>query len=83
MVMIMYTRLKDLRIDYDISQQELGNLIGISQRTYSHYENGERMIPPDVLCHLAEFYHTSVDYLLDRTDIKDPYPQKASDSQIS
>ena len=72
----MKTRLKDLREDADLSQTALGNAIGIPQRTYSYYENGQRMIPPEVLSHLADFYKTSVDYLLERTDQKEPYPKK-------
>ena len=75
-VMQMNTRLKDLREDADLSQTALGNAIGIPQRTYSYYENGQRMIPPEVLSRLADFYHTSVDYLLGRTDQKEPYPKK-------
>ena len=40
MVMFMYRRLKDLRNDSDLSQKELGEFIGVPQRTYSYYENG-------------------------------------------
>ena len=76
LVIQMYSRLKDLREDADLSQTELGKSIGIPQRTYSYYENGKRMIPPEVLSRLADFYHTSVDYLLGRTDQKEPYPKK-------
>ena len=75
-MMQMNTRLKDLREDADLSQTALGNAIGIPQRTYSYYENGQRMIPPEVLSRLADFYHTSIDYLLGRTDQKEPYPKK-------
>ena len=75
-MMQMKTRLKDLREDADLSQTALGNAIGIPQRTYSYYENGQRMIPPEVLSRLADFYNTSVDYLLGRTDQKEPYPKK-------
>jgi len=71
----MYQRLKDLREDHDLTQEGLGLAIGVPQRTYSYYENGKRMVPPDVLCRLADFYHTSVDYLLGRTDQKQPYPK--------
>ena len=71
----MYQRLKDLREDHDLTQEGLGRTIGVPQRTYSYYENGKRMVPPDVLCRLADFYHTSVDYLLGRTDQKQPYPK--------
>jgi transcriptional regulator with XRE-family HTH domain len=76
LVMNMNQRLKDLREDHDLSQEKLGQAIGVPQRTYSYYENGKRMIPPEILCRLADFYHTSVDYLLGRTDQKDPYPKK-------
>ena len=75
MVMKMYQRLKDLREDADLSQRELGEAIGVPQRAYSYYENGQRMIPPDVLSRLADYYHTSVDYLLGRTNQKKPYPK--------
>ena len=50
--------------------------LGCSQVCYSHYENGKRDIPSDVLLRLSEFYNTSVDYLLGRTDIRTPYPKK-------
>ena len=76
MVMKMNTRLKDLREDADLSQSALGEAIGVPQRTYSYYENGQRMVPPEVLSRLADFYHTSVDYLLGRTNQKEPYPKK-------
>ena len=75
-VMKMNTRLKDLREDADLSQSALGKAIGVPQRTYSYYENGQRMVPPEVLSRLADFYHTSVDYLLGRTNQKEPYPKK-------
>lgn len=76
MVMDVYQRLRDLREDKDLTQQELGEEIGIPQRTYSYYEKGQRMIPPEVLCRLADYYKTSVDYLLGRTDVENPYPKK-------
>ena len=42
--------------------------INVPQRTYAYYESGQRMIPPRVLCALADLYGVSVDYLLERTD---------------
>ena len=68
-----YRRIRDLREDMDLTQAEVGRAINIPQRTYSYYETGQRMIPPQVLCALADFYHVSVDYLLGRTDRKEPY----------
>lgn len=74
--MLMYLRLRDLREDHDLSQRELGEAINVPQRAYSYYERGQHVIPPEVLCRLADYYHTSVDYLLGRTDIQQPYPKK-------
>lgn len=70
MVIIMerYQRIRDLREDRDLTQAQVGEAIHIPQRTYAYYESGQRMIPPHVLCALADFYNVSVDYLLGRTD---------------
>lgn len=71
---MLQRRIRDLREDHDLTQMQVGEAIGVSQRTYSYYESGERMITPQVLCALADFYNTSVDYLLERTDTITPYP---------
>lgn len=74
--MKMYRRIRDMREDQDLTQAQVGNAVGVSQRTYAYYESGQRMIPPQVLCALADFYQVSIDYLLGRTDQKTPYPPK-------
>ena len=61
-------RLKDLREDNDVKQKELAEYLNIKQNTYSQYENGKREIPLDTLCKLADYYNTSVDYLIGRTN---------------
>ena len=71
-----YNRIRDLREDRDLTQSQLGRALNISQRTYSYYENGERAIPIEILSMLADFHNTSVDYLINRTDIKKPYAKK-------
>ena len=63
-----YKRIRDLREDHDLTQAQVGEKINVPQRTYAYYESGERMIPPTVLCALADLYGVSVDYLLERTD---------------
>ena len=68
--MWQYRRIRDLREDLDMTQQEIGGALGFSQRTYAYYESGQRMIPPQVLCALADFHQVSVDYILERTDQK-------------
>ena len=69
--MIKYQRIRDLREDADLTQQQVGAAINVPQRTYAYYESGGRMLPPQVLCALADFYNVSVDYLLGRTDKKE------------
>ncbi len=66
----MYGRLRDLREDKDLSQTQLAKILGMSQTGYSKYETGENDIPTWVLLKLADFYNTSVDYILGRTDKK-------------
>ena len=63
--------IKDLREDHDLKQEDLAKVLNISQRTYSHYENGTRKIPLDILVALADYYGCSVDYLLGRTKKKE------------
>ena len=63
----MYRRLRDLRDDRDLSQTQVAKMLGMSQTGYSKYETGENDIPTEVLIKLANFYGTSIDYLLDQT----------------
>ena len=69
-----YERIRALREDADLTQDKIGKAINVPQRTYAYYESGQRMVPPEVLCALAEYYNVSVDYILGRTD--DPRPYK-------
>ena len=75
MYMEKFQRIRDLREDKDLTQREVGEAINVPQRTYAYYESGERMVPPQVLVALAQFYNVSVDYLLGLTDKKEPYPR--------
>lgn len=72
----MYERIRDLREDHDLTQQELAQVLNCTQVCYSHYENGRRGISPAALETLADYYSVSVDYLMGRTNIKTPYPKK-------
>lgn len=76
----MKTRIKNLREDNDLTQKELSKFLNISQVAYSYYELDRRNIPLDILVQLADYYNTSVDYLLFRTDETDPYPKKKEHS---
>ncbi len=71
----MKTRIRNLREDNDLTQNELSNYLNISQVAYSYYELGKRNIPLELLSKLADYYNTSIDYLLYRTDNIKPYPK--------
>lgn len=75
--MIMYeNRLRDVREDRDLKQRDIAELLKVHQTTYSDYELGRLNIPVAALHALADFYGVSIDYLLGRTNSKDPYPKK-------
>lgn len=67
-MMQKYQRIRDLREDADLTQKQVGEAINVPQRTYAYYGSGQRMVPPQVLCALADFYNVSVDYILGRVD---------------
>lgn len=74
----MKTRIKNLREDHDLTQKQLSKFLSVSQVAYSYYELNRRSIPLDILSKLADFYNTSIDYLLYRTDEITPYPKAGS-----
>jgi transcriptional regulator with XRE-family HTH domain len=59
-------RLRDLREDNDITQNQIALMLNIKQNTYSQYENGKREVPINILWKLADFYDVSIDYLVGR-----------------
>ena len=71
-----HPRLKDLREEHDLKQKEAAAILGIDQRVYSNYETGKRAVPTWFVIQLAEFYHTSTDYILGRATMITPYPYK-------
>ena len=74
--MVELRHLRELREDKDITQTELARRLNLSQTGYSKYETGENGIPTEILIRLSVIYNTSVDYLLDLTDVTAPYPRK-------
>ena len=71
-----FSRIKNLREDNDLTQQNIADMLHISRSTYSAYENGANAFPIEVLIKLSYLYNTSVDYLLGLTDIKTPYERR-------
>ena len=70
----MYERVRKLREEKKLTQANLADMLCVAQTTYSDYERGKLNIPIGSLIRLSEFYHTSIDYLLNRTDERKPYP---------
>lgn len=66
----MYKRIRELREDHDLTQREVAEMLGMSQTGYSKYETGTNDIPTAVLIKLADFYKTSVDYVLGLTNLR-------------
>ena len=58
-----------------MNQMQVAEAIGITQRKYSYLETGRQQWPDELLVRLADFYQTSVDYLLRLTDDPRPYPR--------
>jgi transcriptional regulator with XRE-family HTH domain len=63
-------RLKELRKEKKLSQEDLGEVMNISGRTVSYFEAGERSPSPEILNKLADVFNVSVDYLLGRTSLR-------------
>ncbi|NQP55582.1 helix-turn-helix transcriptional regulator [Streptococcus suis] len=64
----MCRRIKDLREDYDFTQEYLAQYLSCSQSAYSKIEAGKRQLSIDYLIKLSNLYHFSTDYLLDLTN---------------
>lgn len=69
----VYKRIRDLREDHDLNQTKIAKVLGMSQTGYSKYETGENDIPTSILIKLANYYNTSIDYILGQTDNPDRY----------
>ena len=74
----MYERIRNLREEKDLTQTQVATYLKCSQRIYSNYERGEVDIPTVILVKLADFHNTSTDYILNRTNRKEPYPKDYS-----
>ena len=69
----VYTRIRSLREDHDLTQKKIATILNMSQTGYSKYETGENDIPTRILINLSLYYDTSIDYLLGITDEPKPY----------
>lgn len=65
---MIFIRLENLRVDHDLTQQDIADYLGCQREVYRRYEKGTRTIPIDYLIRLAELYHVSIDYLVGREE---------------
>lgn len=68
-----FTRIRDIREDSDLTKKQMGEILGISAQCYSRYERGIRNMPIETLVKIADMFDTSIDYLVELTDVKEPY----------
>ncbi|MBR2718889.1 MAG: helix-turn-helix transcriptional regulator [Clostridia bacterium] len=61
-----FRRLRDMREDADLTQEDIAEYLGIQQTVYSRYERGYQTIPLEHLIRLADYYKVSLDYLTER-----------------
>ena len=64
----MFIRLKELRKNCNLTQNDISKILNITSSQYSLYETGKRQIPVFLLSKLAKFYNTSIDYIVGDTD---------------
>lgn len=64
---MQFQRLEDLRVDHDLTQQQVADILGCQREVYRRYEKGTRTIPVEFLILLADYYHVSIDYLVGRS----------------
>ena len=69
-------RLRDLREDNDLKQEDIAKALKITRQQYQLYESGKRKIPVDLLIELCKFYNISADYILGFTDMLSELPKK-------
>lgn len=75
LVINMYLRIRNLREDADLTQKQIAELLSTNQSNYSKTERGVKALSLEEAVTLAQFYKTSVDYIVGLTDERDPYPR--------
>lgn len=66
-------RLKELRVEKELTQEKLGEIFNVRKGTVSNWENGNRFPDENTIIKLADFFNVSIDYLLGRTNKRQPH----------
>ena len=75
-------RLRELRESNDLMQKDVADALGITQRNYSYFENGHTPLTDDILIKIANFYETSIDYILYQTDVRKRYDKSVIKDKV-
>ena len=78
---MLQKRMKDLRLQRGLTQNEPAAVLRTSREAYSMYENGKRQLSCQGLVQLAQFYGVTADYLLGLSDEPDGIPKLTSDEE--
>lgn len=78
--LLKYERIRSTRIDRDLTQAEIAEILNVKRNTYCQYEIGVINYPLDIVVKLAEFYDVSMDYLVGLTD--DPTPSSRKKKRL-
>ena len=70
-----WRRIEDLRVDHDLTQQNVADILMCKREVYRRYEKGIRELPLSYAIILADYYHVSIDYIVERTSCLQPYPK--------
>ena len=76
-------RLRFLRTEKNLLQEDIGRVIGVSGRAIGNYETEKRKMSPDKIIKLANFFNVSVDYLLGKSDIRNPEKIDANKTDVA
>lgn len=71
-----YRRIRDLREDRDLTQEQIVKILNMHKTTYTNYEQGKREPPFDFIIKLAKIYDVSIDYIAGLTDEPKSYKNK-------
>lgn len=74
-IKMYYNRLREIREDNSLTQSDIAKVLNTTQQQYSKYELGIQILPLEKINILANYYNTSIDYLIGRTDERKPYPK--------
>ena len=69
-----WKRIEELRIDHDLTQQQVADILYCKREVYRRYEKGIRELPLSYAIILADYYGVTIDYIVERSNVKSNAP---------